>query len=43
MEMDTFTIITISALIGGAIVAMLAEGWIIADLHGPAFPREASR
>jgi hypothetical protein len=41
--MDTFTIITLSALIGGAIAAILAEGWIIAELYGLASPRKASR
>jgi hypothetical protein len=39
MEMDAFTIITLSALIGGAIAAMLAESWIIAELYGgPSLP-----
>jgi hypothetical protein len=31
--MTTFTIITLPALIGGAIAAILAEGWIIAELY----------
>ena len=39
MEMDAFTIITIAVLTGGAIVAMLAESWIIAELYGgPSLP-----
>lgn len=41
--MTTFTIITLSALIGGAIAAIVAEGWIIAELYGPVSPRETRR
>jgi hypothetical protein len=39
MEMDTFTIITLSVLIGGAIAAILAEGSIIAEIYTPARPK----
>jgi hypothetical protein len=46
--MDAFTIITLSALIGGAIAAILAETWIVAELYGGSTPsstppRETSR
>jgi hypothetical protein len=42
--MDTFTIITLSALIGGAITAIVAEASIVADLYAgssaPVSPRK---
>jgi hypothetical protein len=36
--MTTFTIITLSALIGGAIAAIVAEPWIVAELYGASTP-----
>jgi len=36
--MSTFTIVTLSALIGGAIAAIVAEGWIIAAIYAPSKP-----
>jgi hypothetical protein len=40
--MTTFTIITLSALIGGAIAAILAEPSIVAAIYAPSKPAPAA-
>jgi hypothetical protein len=41
--MDTFTIITLSALIGSAIAAIVAEGWIVAAIYAPSKPTPTAK